>query len=99
MTQREFESLFIQAMNSARKQSWFPKDTGNMAYNSFKAMWLGNNKFRMYFDNQVAPYVVYTNEPWKRGKNPNQYWIENRLMPYLASYIGRKLNATRVKRI
>lgn len=96
MTKQDFENIFVEAMNMARRQSWFPYDTGNMALASFKGQWLGDNKFRIYFDESVAPYVYYTNESWRKGINPNEKWIENKLVPFLADYIGRRLKASKV---
>jgi hypothetical protein len=99
MTRQEFENIIVDAMNMARRQVWFPKDTGNMAFASFKGHWLGEDKFRLYFDETVAPYVYYTNETWhnRKGTNPNEKWIENKLIPFLVNYIARRLKG-RTKR-
>lgn len=99
MTRQEFENIMVDAMNMARQQVWFPKDTGNMAFASFKGHWLGGDKFRLYFDETVAPYVYYTNEVWRnrKGVNPNEKWIENKLIPFLVQYIARRLKG-RIKR-
>lgn len=93
MTKQEFENIMVDAMNMARKQRWFPKDTGNMAFASFKGHWLGEDKFRLYFDETVAPYVYFTNEPWQKRKsrNPNENWIYSKLIPFIAIYITRRL--------
>lgn len=93
MTRQEFENILVDAMNMARQQVWFPKDTGNMAFASFKGHWLGEDKFRLYFDETVAPYVYYTQEKWinRRGTNPNEGWIDRKLIPFLATYIARRL--------
>lgn len=96
MTQQEFENVFVEAMNMARKQTWFPYDTGNMALASFKGQWFGKNKFRIYFDENIAPYVYYTNERWNKGRNPHENWIENKLIPFLTYFIAKRLNAERV---
>jgi hypothetical protein len=58
-----------------------PKDTGNLAFNSVV---YNNNgvygiEFRISIDQNIAPYMVYTNEKWTsprwNGKpNPNESW-------------------------
>lgn len=65
-------------------QTRYKTSKGNMAFNSLKV-----HVFRMYnhteieiwMDEDIAPYVVYTNEPWlspkwNGKKNPNEGWWE-----------------------
>lgn len=52
--------------------------TGNLAFNSFKYEWRGDD-FHIYIDEDIAPYMVYTNEEWispkwHGKKNPNEGW-------------------------
>ena len=58
-----------------------PYDTGNMALQATKVEKVSENEVKIFVDSAVAPYVVYTNEPWIsprwRGKeNPNEKWFE-----------------------
>lgn len=60
-------------------QKYAPKDTGNLAYNSIKMYYAGENKVIIEVDQKIAPYMVYTNEKWIaerwNGKpNPNEKW-------------------------
>lgn len=55
--------------------------TGNMRYNASKIRRVDQNTTEMLIDANIAPYVVYTNEPWispkwNGKKNPNQGWFE-----------------------
>lgn len=57
-----------------------PIDTGNLRYNAIRFKTEGN-KFIIYIDESIAPYVFYTNEPWispkwNGKKNPNQGWFD-----------------------
>lgn len=68
--------------------------TGNLALNALRYRIVGNI-VDIYIDESVAPYVVYTNEPWtaKRWKgkpNPNEGWWE-RFCQEFARRLARKL--------
>ena len=57
------------------------RSTGNMRYNASKIRRMDQNTTEMLIDANIAPYVVYTNEPWispkwNGKKNPNQGWFE-----------------------
>ena len=75
-----------------------PYDTGNMALNATHVEKVSENEVRIIVDAQIAPYIVYTNEPWTspkwRGKeNPNEKWFE-RATEDVAQYITAELNGT-----
>lgn len=55
--------------------------TGNLALNAFQYRWEGNDglTFHMFVDEEIAPHMVFTNEPWLAARwhgkrNPNQNW-------------------------
>ena len=55
--------------------------TGNLKYNALKVIKTPTG-VQLYVDEQVAPYMPYTNEKWvspkwKGAKNPNENWWEN----------------------
>lgn len=91
MTKAEFEMLFVEAMNSLRQQAFTPKDTGNLAYNAIKGTWSGNKTFRIYVDEAVAPYMIFTNEKWGKGTNPNLNWFK-KAVEYITKFISNRLN-------
>lgn len=93
MTKAEFETLFIEAINSLRQQSFVPYDTGNLKFNAIKGMWINENLYRIYIDEEVAPYVFYTQEKWEKGTNPNEGWVE-KAVDYIAMFISRKLGGS-----
>lgn len=93
MTKAEFETLFIEAINSLRQQKFVPYDTGNLKFNAIKGMWISDTQYRIYIDEDVAPYVFYTQEKWERGTNPNQGWVE-KAVNYIAKFIARKLGGS-----
>ena len=56
------------------------KSTGNMAFNASKIQYPYKGVCKIYIDEEVAPYVPYTNEKWispkwKGHKNPNEGWF------------------------
>ncbi len=59
-----------------------PKDTGNLSANAIRLSQVGPNEWDIIIGGELAPYAIYTNEPWidKRWgdkKNPNEGWIQN----------------------
>lgn len=52
-----------------------PKDTWNLALNGIRLV-QDNGQWYVLIGGEIAPYAVFTNEPWTRGKNPNEGWIE-----------------------
>lgn len=71
--------------------------TGNMALNALKYEWLdGGATFHMWIDEDIAPYVFYTNEPWTSPrwhgkKNPNEGWWNTAMGTFyskLEEYLG-----------
>lgn len=90
MTRNEWEMLFIDAINSLRQQTFVPYDTGNLKFNAIKGIWISETQYRIYIDENVAPYVFFTQEPWEERKNPNEGWVE-KAHRYLADYIARRL--------
>lgn len=76
-TRLEIEQAFNKALATLKALS--PEDTGNLRYNAIKGEWRDDKTFHIYVDEEIAPYMVYTNEPWKSlywggKKNPNEHW-------------------------
>lgn len=71
MQTKNIETAFRFALNYLKANA--PKDTGNLAYNAIKYEMVGNI-FKVYVDEEIAPYMVYTNEKWNKGSNPNESW-------------------------
>lgn len=90
MTKGEWETLFVEAINSLKEQMFVPYDTGNLKFNAIKGFWVDDSTFRIYIDEKVAPYVYFTNEVWKKGKNPNENWIE-KMVNYIGRYISQRV--------
>lgn len=90
MNKRKFEIVFINAVNSLRKSGIVPIDTGNLAYNAIRGLWVSDKHFKVYIDETVADYAKYTIEPWGNGQNPNENWFE-RAFKFLANDIARQL--------
>ena len=89
------------AINKAVKKlrELAPKDTGNLAYNAIKKEILGEGHYIIYVDEEVAPYMKYTEENWGQfapplqGKqNPNEGWF-NRACDIIISLIREELSA------
>lgn len=92
----QFQAACVEAFEIIRN-SLAPIRTGNLAYNALGYVWLdGGTRFRMYVDEKIAPYMVYTNEvwtspKWNGKKNPNEGWWEEACR-FLAYWIAYRLN-------
>lgn len=69
-----------------------PKDTGNLSLNAIKSVY-EDGVWQVVIGGEIAPYAVYTNEPWLSGKwkgavNPNQGWVERAIESVRMSIIG-----------
>lgn len=76
MTNKQFYSMCEDILREIRKVA--PKRTGNLAFNSLKMEFTGN-LCKVYIDEDIAPYMQYTNEQWLSSRwhgkqNPNQGW-------------------------
>lgn len=54
--------------------------TGNLKFNALQVMHEADTS-RVFVDENIAPYMPYTNEPWisprwKGAKNPNENWFD-----------------------
>lgn len=66
-----------------------PYKTGNLRFNAIKIKIVGGT-CQLYVDEKIAPYMKYTNEPWKHGKNPNEGWFD-RAAQHIAQLIAERL--------
>lgn len=75
-----------------------PKDTWNLAVNALK-LEETETGYVIYVDSAVAPYMVYTEEPWTSTrwngkKNPNEGWfrrVADEVTVELAAALGGKI--------
>ena len=79
MSTQKFKEFIDKAVEYLRKVA--PRDTGNLAENAIRYEFEDDNTARIYVDQTIAPYMVYTNEPWLSPKwhgkkNPNENWFE-----------------------
>jgi hypothetical protein len=65
-------------------RDWAPKDTGNLRFNGIQYVFENGivKKAIIFVDPDIAPYMLYTNEPWTstrwNGKqNPNESWFND----------------------
>lgn len=98
MTEQEILNACISVAEELRKTFFVPNpktrgktSTGNLAFNALKYE-IKDGVFDLYIDENIAPYMPYTNEPWiaKRWngkKNPNEGWWER-----FANEFARRLN-------
>ena len=87
----KFRAMCEEILKFIQEQA--PKDTGNLAYNAIKLVQVSEDHIKIYVDcdfkTGIAPYMVYTNEPWLsekwRGKqNPNEHWWNNLISGIIA---------------
>ena len=71
---------------------------GNLRYNAIKYEFLDDNTCKIYVDEEIAPYMKYTNESWDNfraplygNKNPNEKWWDNKAVESVVKTIGQLL--------
>ncbi len=65
-----------------------------MRYNALKIVFSADGKeCHIFIDEAIAPYVFYTNEPWRGKKNPNEGWFDK-----CAEVVDRRIR-TRLKNV
>lgn len=77
MTEFEFKSFVNDFCKELKKLA--PFDTGNLAINAIDFVYIGPDKAEIHVNEDIAPYMPYTNEPWisphwNGKRNPNQDW-------------------------
>lgn len=93
MTSSEFAQLCRECELMLRMSA--PYKTGNLRYNAIKMGMPDADTCVIYVDEDIAPYMKYTNEPWKRGINPNEGWFDNaikNIAQYIALRTGGELS-------
>lgn len=95
MNRSEFERLCKECVNILRYGS--PIDTGNLRYNGIRYEFIDNETCRIYVDEEIAPYMPFTNEPWISPKwngkqNPNEHWFDDtvkEMVDYIKTNYGK----------
>ena len=95
MTSNEFAILVKECEAILRDRA--PYKTGNLRYNAIKLEMLDANTARLYVDEEIAPYMPYTNEKWinRPGINPNEGWFDEaaqEIIRFIANYTGGALS-------
>lgn len=62
----EAEQSRIMYSALAYLRTFAPKRTGNLRYNAIRVENLGDGKWRLYVDENIAPYMKFTEEPWEQ---------------------------------
>lgn len=89
-----FQGLCNNVFDIVRKNA--PYDTGNLRIDAATMVYEDDNTCRIYIDENIAPYMPFTNEPWvssywKGLQNPNLYWFDN-CATVAMMYLARALN-------
>lgn len=99
MTNGQFEGLVRMAVYMAYWEVFnaAPKATGNLSENALKLESTPQG-WVIWVDPKIAPYMVYTEEPWvnRKGKNPNEGWFERvaeKVAKNLATFLNGKVEA------
>ena len=79
MSPQEFEQACLLCVRKLRELA--PKKTGNLAFNAIQFQFVDENTCEIYVNEEIAPYMPYTNEPWISPywggkKNPNEGWFD-----------------------
>ena len=94
MTKQDVILAAFRIWHSMRDE-WVPRDKGNMAFHALRFE-ADNSVIHISVDNDIAPYVPYTNEPWISPKwngkqNPNEGWWD-RFAAEFARRLASSLN-------
>ena len=94
MSAEEFEKMCIGVVEEIKAIS--PIDTGNLRHNAIRFEMIDSKTFRIYVDEEIAPYMPFTNEPWLsprwHGKqNPNELWWDEKAVNTVIDGIRRRL--------
>lgn len=95
MTKSEFDIICMGAVRQVRKRA--PYDTGNLSNNGVRYEWTDKETFVIYVDENIAPYMKYTNESWDLfqpplhgKKNKNEQWWQD-ATKIVAEYLTKRL--------
>lgn len=96
--EQRVELILHEKINSLRESA--PYDTGNLSLNAIKLRKIGIGKWQIYIDQDIAPYMPYTNEEWISPKwngkqNPNQGWWNNAVEIIIKEIMHRVKGAIR----
>ncbi len=72
-----------------------PKDTGQMRYDSFKLERIDETTWRIYIDQDIAPYAKYVNEKLPSHHTPKQLANEgffDRVFDLISNQLASALN-------
>ena len=80
------------------------ESTGNLRHNATKFEVRSATEFELFIDEDIAPYMPFTNEPWispkwRGAKNPNEGWFPRAVLAYanaLAAALGGTVEITEV---
>lgn len=82
----------VEEMRQVKK--WVPRDSGNLANHALRYD-ITETEMKIYIDQEIAPYMPYTNEAWlaekwNGRKNPNEGWWQ-RFVAEFARRLAKKL--------
>lgn len=95
-TNQRVDLAVQKAVEVIRVLEIIPHDTDNLRKVAFSMERMSKNKWRVFINDEKAPYAVYVNEPWISPKwngkdNPNEgFWDE--VVEKLAEIIKNKIN-------
>lgn len=69
-------SIFANTQSRGVGGMGVPKDTGNL-FSTLTVEVSSDFRAKITIGGMQAPYAPYTNEPWTKGTNPNEGYIEN----------------------
>lgn len=64
LTREDVFQACTEALEELRNNLHIPWDTGNLATNALR-YYIEGNEFIIEVNEEIAPYMVYTNEPWE----------------------------------
>jgi hypothetical protein len=87
------QRLGLGALAKVKENPTFPYDTGNLKFIATSVSFLGEDTFRIVFDETIAPYIKYLEEGTKNSTK-HQGFISQRATDDVINYLANVFNVS-----
>lgn len=89
------QRLGLGAKKAVQENPTFPYKTGNLLFNATKVSFLGEDTFKIEFDETIAPYIKYLeNEEGLYRSTKHQFFISQRATDDVINYLMSVFNVS-----
>lgn len=87
------QRLGLGALAKVKENPTYPYKTGNLKFNATTVSFLGENTFKIVFDETIAPYIKYLEEGTKNSSK-HQGFISQRATDDVIQYLANVFNVS-----